>query len=271
MIGKNLCGTGPFKLVEFSFDERAVLEANDDYWLGRPNPLADVNVRKALAMAADWDAIRAALYQYNDAVPGYLPIPFGSWAYDASQESLAPSYDIEQAMQLMADAGYAGGFDISMYVTNQQARVDLATMLQAYWSALGVNLTPVIGEWGSYSDAVCGGKADTYAMSWSWYPDPYFFLNNLFASNQTTAIGNGAGYVNAEVDDLLLKAVQTTDQDERAKYYQQVIEIAMKDYVGVYYAVPNLYYAVNPRVHGFVQRPDSTLRFVTPDRNTWVD
>ena len=36
-------------------------------------------------------------------------------------------------------------------------------------------------------------------------------------------------------------------------------------------AVPNLYYAVNPRVHGFVQRPDSTLRFVTPDRNTWVD
>ncbi len=340
-FGKNLCGTGPFKLVEFSLDERAVLEANDAYWLGRPNidtlvirfitdltqngnaavtgevdiatdiqgeaiatvgnsdavelwttqalqinyirlnsrdeiegrpnPLADVNVRKALAMAADWDAIRAALYQYNDAVPGYLPIPFGSWAYDASLESLAPTYDLEQAMQLMSDAGYASGFDISMYVTNNQARVDLTTMLQGYWAALGVNVTPVIGEWGSFSDAVCGGKADAYAMSWSWYPDPYFFLNNLFASNQTTAIGNGAGYVNAEVDDLLLKAVQTTDQDERAKYYQQVIEIAMKDYVGVYYAVPNLYYAVNPRVHGFVQRPDSTLRFVTPDRNTWVD
>ncbi len=340
-FGKNLCGSGPFNLTEFSLDERAVLEANDAYWLGRPNvdtlvfrfitdltqngnaavtgevdiatdiqgeaistvegadacelwttqalqinymrfnsrdeiegranPLADVNVRKALAMAADWDAIRSALYQYNDAVPGYLPIPFGSWAYDASLESLAPSYDIEQAMQLMSDAGYASGFDISMYVTNNQARIDLTTMLQAYWSVLGVNLTPVVGEWGSFSDAVCGGKADTYAMSWSWYPDPYFFLNNLFASNQTSAIGNGAGYVNAEVDDLLLKAVQTTDQDERAEYYQQVIEIAMNDCVGVYYAVPNLYYAVNTRVHDFVQRPDGTLRFITPDRNTWVD
>ena len=340
-FGKNLCGTGPFKLVEFSLDERAVLEANEEYWLtrpnvdtlvfrfitdltqnanaavtgevdiatdlmgeaiatvqasdavevlttqalqisyirfnsrdeieGRPNPLADVNVRKALAMAADWDAIRTALFKYDDAVPGYLPIPFGSWAYDPSQESLAPSYDIEQAMQLMADSGYASGFDISMYVTNNQARVDLATMLQAYWSVLGVNLTPVIGEWGSYSDAVCGGKADTYAMSWSWYPDPYFFLNNLFASNQTTAIGNGAGYVNAEVDDLLLKAVQTNDQDERAKYYQQVIEIAMNDCVGVYYAVPNVFYAKNPRVHDFAQRADSMLRFVTASRNTWVE
>ena len=340
-FNRNVCGTGAFKLVEFSLDERATLEANEEYWLarpnvdtlvfrfitdltqnanaavtgevdiatdlqgeaiatvqasdavkvlttqalqisyirfnsrdeieGRPNPLADVNVRKALAMAADWDAIRTALFKYDDAVAGYLPIPFGSWAYDANQESLAPSYDIEQAMQLMADAGYAGGFDISMYVTNQQARVDLATMLQAYWSALGVNLTPVIGEWGSYSDAVCGGKADTYAMSWSWYPDPYFFLNNLFASNQTTAIGNGAGYVNAEVDDLLLKAVQTTDQDERAKYYQQVIEIVMNDCVGVYYAVPNVFYAQNPRVHDFAQRADSMLRFVTASRNTWVE
>ncbi len=340
-FNRNVCGTGAFKLVEFSLDERATLEANEEYWLarpnvdtlvfrfitdltqnanaavtgevdiatdlqgeaiatvqasdavevlttqalqisyirfnsrdeieGRPNPLADVNVRKALAMAADWDAIRTALFKYDDAVAGYLPIPFGSWAYDASQESLAPSYDIEQAMQLMSDAGYASGFDISMYVTNQQARVDLATMLQAYWSVLGVNLTPVIGEWGSYSDAVCGGKADTYAMSWSWYPDPYFFLNNLFASNQTTAIGNGAGYVNAEVDDLLLKAVQTTDQDERAKYYQQVIEIVMNDCVGVYYAVPNVFYAQNPRVHDFAQRADSMLRFVTASRNTWVE
>ena len=340
-FNRNVCGTGAFKLVEFSLDERATLEANEEYWLtrpnvdtlvfrfitdltqnanaavtgevdiatdlmgeaiatvqasdavevlttqalqisyirfnsrdeieGRPNPLADVNVRKALAMAADWDAIRTALFKYDDAVPGYLPIPFGSWAYDPSQESLAPSYDIEQAMQLMADSGYASGFDISMYVTNNQARVDLATMLQAYWSVLGVNLTPVIGEWGSYSDAVCGGKADTYAMSWAWYPDPYFFLNNLFASNQTTAIGNGAGYVNAEVDDLLLKAVQTNDQDERAKYYQQVIEIAMNDCVGVYYAVPNVFYAKNPRVHDFAQRADSMLRFVTASRNTWVE
>ena len=340
-FNRNVCGTGAFKLVEFSLDERAVLEANEEYWLtrpnvdtlvfrfitdltqnanaavtgevdiatdlmgeaiatvqasdavevlttqalqisyirfnsrdeieGRPNPLADVNVRKALAMAADWDAIRTALFKYDDAVPGYLPIPFGSWAYDPSQESLAPTYDPDQAMQLMAESGYASGFDISMYVTNNQARVDLATMLQAYWSVLGVNLTPVIGEWGSYSDAVCGGKADTYAMSWSWYPDPYFFLNNLFASNQTTAIGNGAGYVNAEVDDLLLKAVQTNDQDERAKYYQQVIEIAMNDCVGVYYAVPNVFYAKNPRVHDFAQRADSMLRFVTASRNTWVE
>lgn len=339
-FGKHLCGTGPFNLDEFSLDERAVLSANDDYFLGRPNidtlifrfitdltqngnaaitgevdiatdiqgeaiatvrdsdatelwttqalqisyvrfntrdevngktnPLADLNVRKALIEIVDWDAVRAALYQYDDAVAGYLPIPFGSWAYDASQEALFPGYNAEEAVQLMADSGWGSGFDLSIYVTNNQARIDLATMLQAYWSALGVNVDINIGEWGTFSDVVCSGNADVYCMSWSWYPDPYFFLNNLFASWQTSAIGNGAGYVNAEVDDLLQKAVETTDQDERASYYQQVIEIAMNDCVGVYYAVPNLFYAVNSRVHDFVQRPDGTLRFITPERNTWV-
>jgi peptide/nickel transport system substrate-binding protein len=179
-------------------------------------------------------------------------------------------YHPEDAVQLMSDAGWGSGFDLNIYVTNNQARIDLATMLQAYWAALGVNLTINIGEWGTFSDAVCSGNADVYAMSWSWYPDPYFFLNNLFASNQTSAIGNGAGYVNDEVDELLQLAVETNDQDERAAYYQQVVQIAMEDVVGVYYAVPNLFYAVNPRVNDFVQRPDGTLRFVTPERNTWV-
>ena len=45
----------------------------------------------------------------------------------------------------------------------------------------------------------------------------------------------------------------------------------MNDCVGVYYAVPNVFYAKNPRVHDFAQRADSMLRFVTASRNTWVE
>ena len=45
----------------------------------------------------------------------------------------------------------------------------------------------------------------------------------------------------------------------------------MNDCVGVYYAVPNVFYAQNPRVHDFAQRADSMLRFVTASRNTWVE
>ncbi len=334
-FGKNLTGTGPFILKEFLLDESATLEANPDYYLGRPNvdklvirfitdatqaansvvtgevdiatdlsgeaietvskadscelvetqalqinyirfnhnheAMKDPNVRKAMTEVVDFDAVRGALYQYDDATAAYEPLPFGSWGYSKDLESLFPAYDPEDAVKLMQEAGWGDGFDCTIYVSNKEERKTLATLLQAYWATLNINAQIDVSEWGTFSDTVCSGNADVYAMSWSWYPDPYFFLNNLFSSTQTSAIGNGAGYVNAEVDDLLQKAVETTDQDERASYYQQVIEIAMKDYAGIYYAVPNLFYGITPRVHDFVQRPDGTLRFVTRDRNTSVD
>jgi ABC-type transport system substrate-binding protein len=233
--------------------------------------MSNADVRKAMIEVVDWDAVRTALYQYDDAVAAYLPLPYGSWGYDSSLESLFPGYNPDDAAQLMQNAGWGDGFDMTIYVSNREDRKTLATLLQAYWATLNINVEINVSEWGTFSDTVCSGNADCYAMSWSWYPDPYFFLTKLFSSEETSAIGNGAGYVNAEVDDLLQKAVETNDQDERKEYYRQVMEIVMNDYAGVYYANANLFYGITPRVHDFVQRADSTLRFITPDRNVSVD
>ena len=62
-------------------------------------------------------------------------------------------------------------------------------------------------------------------MSWTWYPDPFFFLNKLFSSSEVGALGNGAGFNHADVDDLLNKALAVTDQDQRAEYYKQALEL----------------------------------------------
>ena len=225
-------------------------------------PTADPLVRQALIEAVDQDAIRTALYQYDEVMPGYLPLPYGSWAYDSSLESMVPGYDPEHAKELLAEAGYADGFSITINVSDSEERKTLATMLQAYWKAIGIDAQISVNEWGTFSDTVCSGNSDVYAMSWTWYPDPYFFLNKLFSEVETTAIGNGAGYVDAEVEDLLTKAYQTTDQDERTEYYQQAMEIIMGDYAGIYYANPYDMYGISDRVQDFVPRADGTLKFV---------
>ena len=225
-------------------------------------PTADPLVRQALIEAVDQDAIRTALYQYDEVMPGYLPLPYGSWAYDSSLESMVPGYDPEHAKELLAEAGYADGFSITINVSDSEERKTLATMLQAYWKAIGIDAQISVNEWGTFSDTVCSGNSDVYAMSWTWYPDPYFFLNKLFSEVETTAIGNGAGYVDAEVEDLLTKAYQTTDQAERTEYYQQAMEIIMGDYAGIYYANPYDMYGISDRVQDFVPRADGTLKFV---------
>ena len=250
--------------------ETQALQINYIRFNMRHEAMSDVRVRKAMIEAVDFDKVRSRLYQYNDAVPAYLPLPYGSWGYDAQYEELFPAYNPDDAAALMQEAGWGDGFDITIYVSNTQERRDLAALLQNEWGKIGINCEINSSEWGTFSDTVCSGNAPVYAMSWSWYPDPYFFLNKLFSSNETTAIGNGAGYVNPEVDELLTAAFETTDQEERKAFYGQVIQIVMEDCAGIYYANPTLFYGVTPRVKDFVQRADGTLRFVTAERNTSV-
>ncbi|MCD8074046.1 MAG: ABC transporter substrate-binding protein [Lachnospiraceae bacterium] len=234
-------------------------------------PTADINVRKALIMAVDWDAVVSALYPYGDAVRAYEPVPRGSWGYDSELEELVLPYDPEGAKELLTEAGYPDGFSITFYVSNTAIRQTLATVLQAYWAEVGVDCEVNISEWGTFSDYAASGTADVYGMSWTWYPDPYFFLNNLFASYNIGSNGNGANYSDPEVDDLLDKAAAATDQDERAEYYKEAMKIAMEAYSGSYYATTILTYAVNNRVTDFAQRADGTLRFVTEEHNVSVE
>lgn len=236
----------------------------------KKGPTANADVRKAMIEAVDFDAVRSALYQYDEVKAAYLPLPYGSWGYDSSLESLFPGYNEADAKALIKKAGYANGFEVNIYVSNNAQRKTLATLLQAYWKKIGIKAKVNVAEWGTFSDTVCSGNADVYAMSWAWYPDPYFFLNKLFSSSETTAIGNGAGYVSTEVDDFLQKAGEATNQTERAKYYSQAMKKTMEDYAGIYYADPYVIYGVNGRAQGFVQRADGILRFVTSDHNVSV-
>ena len=85
-------------------------------------------------------------------------------------------------------------------------------------------------EWGTYSDTVAKGNAPMNIGGWTWYPDPYFFLYQLFHTNQIGALGNGKGYSNPEVDKLLERAVsETVVQEERAKLYQEALKLILAD------------------------------------------
>lgn len=72
-FGREPIGTGPFKFVEWVRDDRVVLEANDDYWGGRPaidrlifRPIPEGAARIAALEAGDIDfAIEVPLDAWN--------------------------------------------------------------------------------------------------------------------------------------------------------------------------------------------------------------
>ncbi|MFR3031668.1 MAG: ABC transporter substrate-binding protein, partial [Blautia sp.] len=125
-------------------------------------------------------------------------------------------------------------------------------------------------EWGTFSDTCAGGKADVFAMGWSWYPDPYFFFDKMFATSAIGTLGNGQGYSNEEVDKLLEDALKITDQDERAKMYKEALKLITDDNPGIFYGNPMECLGINPKVQDFNQRADGTVKLFTAEENVWV-
>lgn len=233
-------------------------------------PTADQRVRKALLMALNRDEILRGVYQYGEAAEACLPLPKGSWGYDASIEADVPAYDPEAAKALMAEAGYPDGCTLSLYISNTNARLRLATIMQAELKAsLNIDIEIHAGDWGTFSADASSGKADMYGMSWTWYPDPFFFLNKLFYSGEVGALGNGAGFNHEEVDELLELALAVTEQDERAEYYKQALK-AIVSYDPIFvYASEYVNSGVTPAVQGYVDRADGVIATVNSEVNVW--
>lgn len=101
-------------------------------------PLADVRVRRALNHATDRKAIASALFPDNGAPTQQLTAPGGA-GYDKALERTYP-YDVAKAKALLAEAGYASGFELKI-VTGRYGSMNLvAQALAQQWKKVGVTL-----------------------------------------------------------------------------------------------------------------------------------
>ncbi len=235
-------------------------------------PTADIKVREAIIRAVDIEEMVKGIYQYEEADRAYLALPPGSWGYDESLEDLVPSYDPKLAKELLKEAGYEDGFTLDIYTSDAPDRVKMATILQGYLKDnLNIDLNVNTAEWGTFSDIASKGKADIYGMSWTWYPDPFFFLNKMFHSSEIGALGNGQGFNKPEVDKLLDDALKVTDQEERTKLYKEALKLITENYSRIDYANEKTINGFNPSVEGFETRADKKNIFVSEDINVWLN
>ncbi len=105
------------------------------------NPFKDVRVRRALYQAVDIETMRSRLMS-GLSVPtgGYTPSPLGAYN-DAELERRLP-FDLAAARRLMAEAGYADGFEVTLDCTNNRYVNDeeICVALAAMWAQLKVKV-----------------------------------------------------------------------------------------------------------------------------------
>lgn len=241
------------------------------YFNMKKGPTADIKVRKALQMAVDRDAMCKALYQYGEGQAGWLALPPNSWGYDASLIDLVPKYNVEEAKKLLTEAGYPDGFTLQYYTGDSATSKMVGEIFQQFMQQIGVTVKINQAAWGTFSEIGASGNADVIAMSWTWYPDPYFYLNKMFHKDSLGTLGNGQQFDVPEVNDLLDQAVAVSDQNERAVLYKKALKLITEQYPQIDYSVLNVNVGMSKKVQGFPVRADQSIEVADEDScNTWL-
>lgn len=190
-----------------------------------PDWAKDANIRRALALAIDRDALvdvlgGAIIYQ---PLYGYVPKGVGGVSGDFREEGDADgytlTYDPEQAKALLAEAGYdeSNPLSITYKYSNNGMHGDVATMLQAFWQAVGVNVTFEAVESGVFYDQLDQGDFEISRYGYTATDDAKQFLDLWTRSIQVVAAVDDEAY-----DNMLTEAAKLTDP---AEYYAELHKI----------------------------------------------
>lgn len=165
--------TGEIDLAyEFAPSEISKLEANDDltYYTCAStkavtfdvnmrkeagDPFADQRVRQALIYAIDKQMIvDKLLYGYGAPAANLCtPVVFG---FDDS--IVANKYDPAKAKELLAEAGYADGFEMTIWTYTEQIYQEVATVVQSMLNEVGITASIETMEYSTMAARMAGGE-----------------------------------------------------------------------------------------------------------------
>ncbi len=216
-------------------------------------PFDDVRVRQAINLALDMDSIIEAVY-FGAGSPSKGPIVEKVWAFNGDLPGYG--YDVEAAKALMVEAGYADGFETTVWVNDNQQRIDIAEIAQAQLAEIGITLNIEILEWAAYLERTAAGEHEMFILGWVTVTgDPDYGLYATFHTESFGAAGNRSFYSNARVDELLTVGRTTGDPDARMAAYLEVQEIIFEDAPWIFTWQGEDLNATQANVEGFVNNP----------------
>lgn len=213
------------------------------------NPL----VREALSMAIDRqtliDTINAGSGQAADCI--LAPAVFGYYSTGVRE------YNPEKAKQLLAEAGYPDGFSTTLWVNDNQSRIEICQAIQAMLLEIGVQCQVEVLEFGSYISKTTSGEHDMAYFGWTTSSgDADYTYYSLEHSTQQGAAGNRSFIADPELDKMIEEARSSTDEAKRKDLYK---DIAIK-LDGINNNLPIFYSSINvgasKKVEGFVMDPN---------------
>ncbi|MFV0527560.1 MAG: ABC transporter substrate-binding protein [Lachnospiraceae bacterium] len=195
---------------------------NSDEAIG--GPVADPKVQQAIRYALDYEGIQTICGEGSVTPESIIQVGFmGS----KGELDVTQAQNIDKAKELLAEAGYADGFDIDMPVCELDMEgiplLDIAQKVKEDLSAVGINANIVQQDWaGGYGDAYRDGQLGMTVMYWGIdYYDPNVQL--AFLPGQTVGLRAGwqaAG--NEAITAIYTEILSASDNTQRAELLEKL-------------------------------------------------
>jgi len=192
------------------------------------NPFKDKRVRQAF----DIETIKTRVMR-GASLPTALMVGPGVRGFSPEQNKRLP-YDVEAAKKLMAEAGYASGFEVGMNCPNDRYvnDADICQAVAANLARIGVKVNLQTETKVSYFPKILRRDTSFYLLGWtpSTY-DAHNALSSLIATPNDKGQGqfNLGSYSNPKVDELTVKIQGETDQAKRNAMIKEAFDLHSED------------------------------------------
>lgn len=233
-----------FRILEDGMDLVQALYLNNAY-----EPLQDIRVRQALNYAIDRQMILDFVADGKGDILGSSMYPsFGKYYEDLSGYY---TQDIEKAKQLMAEAGYANGFDLVITAPgNYPIHCDTAQIIAEQLKAINVNVTIDIVEWSTWLSEVYGSR-NYQATVVGFDTSAALTAQSLLARFVSTSSKNLINFASEEYDSTYAAALAATDEASQIALYKQCQTILAAEAANVYIQEPCDFVAVKANIEGY--------------------
>ena len=192
------------------------------------NPFKDPRVRLAVAHAIDYDAIRLKVMRGLSRPIGSI-IPDLIAGYHPDGDKRVP-FDRERAKKLLAEAGYANGFEVTLDCGNNAPAADICQAVSAMLSQVGIRARPNIMTQTTFFPKIEKYDTSFYLLSWGGgvTSDALYTLNALLHSVGPKGEGdfNMGRWSNPEMDRLIGEIKVQVDPAKRSEAIRKALVLA---------------------------------------------
>ena len=226
-------------------------------------PTDDVNIRKALAYATDYETIRSALLP-GEPLTGPMPPVFA----DAFLNELeTPVFDMAKAKELVQQSKYAGGDPIPveiMFVAGLAFEEEIGLLMKSNLDQIGFDTILKPEPWNRMTELAASPET-TPAVNQVFYgatypsPDSYFFPQ--FHSSAKGTWASMEWVMDDDIDAMIDEARGTSDLAAQNEIYKEIQRTLVDQQSDVYLLTQTSQQAMSDCIDGFTWVPMQSFEF----------